>query len=193
MAFAPNAAAQQPAAPAKPVTPLPNTESLKLLILAGQREANDLQKRIMAPLVVQVLDQSDNPVEGAEVVFRFPATGPGATFDGLKSSQTFRTNAEGQARATNWMANNQYGSFQVRVTASIGNQFGQAIVSMSNVMRVTSDTGRAHRRWMSKRVVIVIAAVAAGTVAGILIARNSGGGPTTVTISPGTPTLGGAH
>ncbi|HXP87625.1 MAG TPA: hypothetical protein VN841_23030 [Bryobacteraceae bacterium] len=191
LAWAPTARAQQPAAPA---AQLPTTESLKLLILAGQKEANDLQRRVMAPLVVQVLDQSDNPVEGADVVFRFPASGPGASFDGLKASQTFRTNAEGQARATNWTANNQVGSFQVRVTASLGNQFGQAIVSMSNVTRVTSDTGRAHRRWMSKKVVIIVAVVAAGAVAGILISRNGGSsGPTTVTISPGTPTLGGAH
>jgi hypothetical protein len=204
LAFVPNAGAQQPASPApqppptpsqvKPAAQLPTTENLKLLILAGQREANDLQRRVMAPLVVQVLDQSDNPVEGAEVVFRFPASGPGASFDGLKAAQTFRTNAEGQARATNWTANNQVGSFQVRVTASLGNQFGQAIVSMSNVTRVTSDTGKKPRHWMSKKVAIIVIAVAAGTVTGILVSRNSGGGgPAIVTISPGTPTLGGAH
>ncbi len=53
-------------------------------VLAGNGEMNDLERRVMAPLVVQVLDQNDRPMEGAEVVFRFPISGPGATFTGWK-------------------------------------------------------------------------------------------------------------
>src|SRR5271167_3516881 len=89
LAYVPSASAQQSPAPAqvKPIAPLATTESLKLFVLAGQREQNDLQRRVMAPLVVQVVDQSDNPVEGADVVFRFPFAGPSATFEGQKTSQ----------------------------------------------------------------------------------------------------------
>jgi hypothetical protein len=201
LACEPSLFAQQPAAapaaPAqvKPVAPLPTTESLKLLILAGEREANDLQRRIMAPLVIQVLDQSSMPVEGAEVIFRFPSSGPGAFFGGQKTTQTFRTNADGQVRATNWTANNQVGTFQVRVTASQGNQIGQTIVSMSNVTHVTADTGKEHHFWTTKKILIIAGVAAAGVVTGVLLSRDSGGGggTSTVTISPGSPTLGGAR
>src|ERR1035438_361030 len=62
-------------APAKPMAPLPVIKNLKLLVLAGNGEMNDLERRVMASLVVQVLDQNDRPVEGAEVVFRFPLNG----------------------------------------------------------------------------------------------------------------------
>ena len=62
-------------------------------MLAGSGEMNDLERRVMAPLVVQVLDQNDRPMEGAEVVFRFPLNGPGATFPGGKNSVIVRTNA----------------------------------------------------------------------------------------------------
>ena len=65
---------------------LPVEQSLKILVLAGNGEMNDLERRVMAPLVVQVVDQNERPVEGAEVVFRFPLNGPSATFPGGKSS-----------------------------------------------------------------------------------------------------------
>ncbi len=53
----------------------------------------------MAPLVVQIVDQNERPMEGADVVFRFPLNGPSATFAGGKSSVAVRTNGTGQAAA----------------------------------------------------------------------------------------------
>ncbi|MGD0435982.1 MAG: hypothetical protein ABSB86_05925, partial [Bryobacteraceae bacterium] len=85
----------QPPAPA----PLPVVQGLKIITLAGKDEMNDLERKIMAPLVVSISDQNDRPVEGAEVVFRFPLNGPSALFPGGKSSQTVRTNGQGQAAA----------------------------------------------------------------------------------------------
>src|SRR5271155_3677102 len=102
--------------PPTPLAPLPIVKNLKILVLAGNGEMNDLERKVMAPLVVQVLDQNDRPVEGAEVVFRFPLNGPGAAFAGGKTSQTFRTNGTGEAAAVNWMANNEVGAFEVHVT-----------------------------------------------------------------------------
>jgi len=86
-ADAPPQTAPAPAQPApqKPLAPLPVVKNLKLMVLAGNGEMNDLERRVMAPLVVQVLDQNDRPVEGAEVVFRFPLNGPSATFTGGKT------------------------------------------------------------------------------------------------------------
>src|ERR1700679_1123090 len=120
---------QAPAAnpPADPNSPAqaPVEQSLKVLVLAGNGEQNDLERRVMAPLVVQVEDQNDRAMEGADVVFRFPITGPGASFAGGKSSITVRTNSTGQAAAVNWMANGQVGTFEVHVSASYGNQVGE--------------------------------------------------------------------
>ncbi len=103
-AQAPNPSVAQPA-PTAPMAQLPMMRSLKLTALAGNKAMNDLERGLMSPLVIQVLDQNDRPVEGAEVVFRFPLNGPGATFRGGNTSQTVRTNGQGQAAATNWTAN----------------------------------------------------------------------------------------
>jgi hypothetical protein len=180
------------------MAPLPMVQSLKVTALAGNKEMNDLERGLMAPLVVQVLDQNDRPVEGAEVVFRFPLNGPGATFRGGSTSRTIRTNGQGQAAATNWTANNQVGTFSVRVAASYGNQLGEATVSMTNVTRIVEDGkgGRKQAKWYSSKwVKIALIAGGAATVAGVVLATRGGGSSSTptITITPGSPTVGGPH
>jgi hypothetical protein len=198
LALPPGLIAQQSAD--KPMAPLPTVQSLKVMALAGGGEQNDLERRIMAPLVVQVLDQNSRPVEGASVVFRFPLTGPSASFPNGEKSKTAKTNADGQAAAIGWMANGGVGTFQVHVTASRGNEIGEAVISMSNVNRIVDDVKGKHKSaWSSRWVKLAIIAGAAGAVAGIVLATRGGGGSstgtqtTTVTASPGSPTIGGPH
>jgi hypothetical protein len=197
-------AAQQPAqnppiSQPAPGTSLPMVRSLKVTALAGNHAMNDLERGLMAPLVVQVLDQNDRPVESAEVVFRFPLNGPGATFRGGNTSQTVRTNGQGQAAAMNWMANKQVGTFDVHVTAAYGNQLGEATVSMSNVTRIVDEGKGKQAKWYSpKWVKIALIAGGAATVAGIILATRGGGSSSTnstpsITITPGSPTVGGPH
>jgi hypothetical protein len=183
-------------APAQPVTPLPVEQSLKIRALAGNGEQNDMERRVMAPLVVQVLDQNERPIAGADVVFRFPLNGPSATFAAGKTTVTVRTNGGGQAAATNWMANGMVGTFQIHVNATYGNQVGETTISMSNVIRIVEEThkSKAGGWWSHKWVkVAVIGGVAAGIAIGVLLATRGGGskgGGSTVTISPGPPAVG---
>jgi len=188
--------AQPPSIP--PMAPLPMVRSLKVTALAGNHAMNDLQRGLMTPLVIQVLDQNDRPVEGAEVVFRFPLNGPGATFRGGNNSQTVRTNGQGQAAALNWTANNQVGTFDVRVTAAYGNQLGETTVSMTNATRIVEEgqKGRKSGSWYSSKwVKVALIAGGAATVVGIVLATRGGGSSSTptVTITPGSPTVGGPH
>ena len=180
-----------PGAAQAPPAAQTGTQSLRVLVLAGNGEVNDLERKVMAPVVVNVLDQDDRPVEGANVVFRFPVSGPSGVFPGPSSSVTVRTNADGQAAATGWTANNQTGPFRVQVTATRGSETGTAVVAMENVARVTADTRRQARKGLfSKRnkILMVVGAAAAGV--GIWAAtRGSNGG--TITATPGAPTIGG--
>jgi hypothetical protein len=182
-----------PAQPS-PAQPLPVQQSLKILVLAGNGEMNDLERRVMAPLVVQVLDQNERPVEGAEVVFRFPLNGPSAAFPGGKNSLTVRSNGTGQAPALNWMATGGVGTFQVHVNASYGNQIGETTFPMSNVTRVTEQDKRVKHeslwshRWF-KVAVIGGAALAIGL--GVYFGTRGGSkSGSTVTITPLPPTVG---
>lgn len=188
-------AAQAPPAPGGAA---PTAQSLKIVPLAGDGEMNDLQRKIMAPLVVQVLDQESRPVEGAEVTFRFPLTGAGVIFPDQKNSTTTRTNADGQAAAAGWTANGMTGRFQIQVTASRGAEFGTAVLFMTNATTLTED-GKKKRKslWSSKWTKIAVIAGAAAVVAVVILAtRNSGDGSSktvTITAVPGFPTIGGAQ
>jgi hypothetical protein len=202
LALPPNALGQDYPAPQQTISmaPLPAVQSLKVIPLAGSGEMNDLQRKIMAPLVVQVLDQNDRPVEGADVIFRFPLEGPGASFAGQKTSRTVRSNGQGQAAATGWTANGELGTFKVHVTASRGNEIGETTISMTNVTRIAGEgkTNQRPRSWhSSKWFKIGVIAVGAGLATGIILATRGGGGGgstnTTITISPGSPTVGGPH
>ena len=182
--------------PAQPLAPLPVEQSLTIRVLAGNNEQNDLERRLMAPLVVQVTDRDERPVDAAEVVFRFPVSGPGATFPGGKTSLTVRTSSEGQAAAVNWMANGQTGKFQVHVTATYGNQIGEATLTMINVTRVVAEKPKSTAAgWWSHRwvKVAVIGGVAAAVGIGVFLATRGGSkgasGPT-IGVSPGSPTVG---
>jgi hypothetical protein len=190
----PNVSAQGPASTSQgtPVTQPATVQSLKIIPLSGNQGMNDLERKIMVPLVVQIVDQSDQPVDGADVVFRFPLNGPGATFADQKNAQTFRTNADGQAAATGWMANGKVGTFRVQVTASRGNELGSATISMANVTRIVG-TARVREKhwWSSKWAKIGVAAGAAGIVAVVVILATRGSkSPTVITATPGSPTIG---
>jgi hypothetical protein len=204
----PSPAAGQPTpgqpTPGQPLSTaqLPVEQSLKIRVLAGNGEMNDMERRLMAPLVVQVVDTNERAMDGAEVVFRFPLNGPSATFAGGKNSVVVRTNSGGQAAAVNWMANGQVGKFEVHVNASYGNQVGEATVSMENVTRVDTTSKNAgaatsvgvvkheslwSHRWF-KIAVIGGAAIAVGL--GVYFAtRGSSKSGSTVGISPGPPTV----
>jgi len=200
------AAAQQTPAPApatapiQPAAPLPTVNSLKVAALAGNGEKNDLERKVMAPLVVQVMDLQDRPIEGAEVIFRFPLRGPTVTFADGKNTKTVRTNSQGEAAATGWMANNELGTFQIHATATYGNQFGETTITMANVQRLSMEelnrTGKRKGLWSSKWFKIALIAGGAGAVAGIVLATRGGGGTpaattSTITVSPGSPSVGG--
>ena len=196
LALPPSAAAQTPAqAPTQspaPLTPLATlqTQSLRVIPLAGNGEFNDLQRLIMSPLVIQVLDQDGRPVEGAQVVFDFPVQGPSATFANKQTSLTTRTDADGQAAATGWVANT-VGTFQVKVTATRGNETGQTMISMTNATKIVEpkkDKGKSW--WSSKRAKIAIVVAAAAVVVAVVLIKRGGSSTTSVTAVPGSPTIG---
>jgi hypothetical protein len=168
----------------------PTTQSLRILPLAGNNAVNDLERKVMAPLAIQVLDQNDLPVDGATVTFRFPLNGPSAQFADQQTAQTIRTGANGQARAVGWTANNQEGTFVVQVTASRGNEQGVGSITMTNVARILPASQTKHQRaWTSKWAKIGYVAGAAAIATGIILSHRSSS--TTITGAAGIPTIGG--
>jgi hypothetical protein len=177
----------QTAPPAKPPRTFP---TLQVIALAGDGETNDIEKKLMAPLVVQVLDINSRPVEGAEVTFRFPLGGPSAAFGDGQLSRTVRTNADGQAAAAGWTVNNEVGPIRVRVTASRGTETGETVITMINGTTRARPKKDEPKRWYQTGwfKALLIGGIAGGVTAGILATRSS---TPTITVTPGNPSLGG--
>jgi len=183
-----------PAANAQTTSQPATIRDLKVVPLTGNQEMNDLQNKVMAPLVVEVRDQNDRPVEGADVTFRFPLNGPSAVFPGQNPAATFKTNADGQAAAIGWVANGQVGTFKVQVTAFRGGEEGAVVISMTNVTRITEAARTREKRWWSTKWgrITIIAGVAVVAATAAILATRGGSGSTTkvITASPGSPTIG---
>jgi len=165
---------------------------LKIVVLKGEAAVNSIKARSATAPEVEVRDQNDKPVVGAEVVFQLPAAGPGAVFNGWMRTQTARTNEQGQAAASGMTPNDEPGRFNIKVTATQGTRNASLIVAQSNAVGTAGKQARGSR----KALYIILGLAAVGGIAGGIAA--SGGGSTTaavqttpISISPGPVTVAG--
>ncbi|MEK7409040.1 MAG: hypothetical protein AAB225_28585 [Acidobacteriota bacterium] len=178
--------AEQPAAPApKPAAP---AAPLKLVVLQGEGAINNMRAKTATQPSVEVRDEKDKPVPGAEVVFQLPAAGPGGVFHGWMRTQTARTDAQGQAAASGLTPNDQAGRFNIKVTATLDNSTGSVVIGQSNAVR-GGEGGRAvngRSGWWKA----VVALGAAGAVGGVVAATRNGQAAAAIPLTPITITPG---
>lgn len=181
---------QAPAAPPR---------GLQIMILDGEGALNNIQERTAREPIVQVQDQNHKPVAGAAVLFALHpgAAGAGGTFANGATSLSVTTDANGIARGQGLTPNNLHGSWQIQVTASIGNLTAATVINEMNVLPpppppppATAPLTPIHPffHWIfSKPVVLGGGIVIAGTVVAVVV-KQLNNGPTTIT--PGSPTVG---
>jgi hypothetical protein len=91
--------------------------------------------------------------------------------------------------------NNQAGSMQIRVSASFAGQTANAVINQSNVLGVTASGASVGGMSLTTKLLIIGAIVGGGIAVGVVIANHGGGStpaaPGTITITPGTVTVGG--
>ena len=166
---------------------LPSFETLKIRVLEGAGAIHNIQTGAVAPLVIEVRDSNENPVEGAEVTFDLPASGPGGDFPGQQLTQTTRTNYQGQAGWSGFQPNNRQGRFQVRIKAVLGNQTGHLSVNQRNSLdEFATKEPEKKRRWLpSKRTIIILGLAGAGVGTWLALrGSNSSSSPITVGVGP---------
>ena len=161
---------------------------LKILVLQGEGAKNNLKVRKAVAPVVEVRDEKDKPVAGAEVDFQLPMVGPGGSFSGWLRMQTTKTDAEGKATTTGYLPNEEEGRFNIKVTARASGSTGSAVISQANVWNVSSDGVAKKKRsgWW------VVAAIVGGAAlgGGILAATRGDDTAATTPTVPVTVTIG---
>src|SRR5438874_6191951 len=185
--------AQQVAGPKSDLIQPPG--GLKIVVVQGERALNNVRTRSATAPAVEVRDDSDKPVAGAEVVFQLPPAGPGGVFNGWMRTQTARTGPDGRAEASGYAPNDEQGRFNIKVTATSGMKTTSAIIAQSNTQNGGPASG-AQVKSRNKTWIVVGVLAAAGLTGGIVAATRGGSSSAAavivpITISPGPVTVGG--
>jgi hypothetical protein len=167
---------------------------LSITIVEGEGAINNVRQRVNREPIVQVEDQNHKPIAGAVVIFLLPDQGATGTFPDGSHMLMAVTDNQGRATARGIRPNNQSGPLQIRVTASFQGLTASSVISQTNLAGAASASGFAGLSTTAK-VVIILGIAGGAAAAGAIIATHTGGGgssstPSTVTLSPGTPTVG---
>ncbi|HUA84354.1 MAG TPA: hypothetical protein VMB85_10885 [Bryobacteraceae bacterium] len=163
--------------------------SIRVLILSGQDEIHNINRKVRTQPVVEVQDQNRNPVQGAAVVFTLPSQGPGGTFENGSNMLTLTTDHQGRATAAGIRLNKQLGPYTIHVTASYQGHTANAIITQTNVSGTPASGGTlgvSTRAWVLLGVSIIL-------IGGAVVAAHnltSGTNPNHLTITPGIPVVG---
>jgi hypothetical protein len=157
------------------------------MVLEGEGGVNNINKRAVQNLAVQVVDERRQPVAGADVIFTLPAQGASGTFpDGSKVLMT-RTDDQGRAAARGLKPNNAAGKIEIPVTASIAGKTAKTVITQFN-MDVRSEGGRGGK--IAAIVVVLGAAAAAGVVVSLRKQTISAPpAPAPISVTPGSGTV----
>lgn len=187
-----NLLSQQP--PGVPVT-APNSgrssPGLRVVILEGHEVTNSLASRSAVSPVVEVRDAMENLIEGAEVEFVAPPSGPGGVFENGTNIIKVRTDYRGQA-AARFTPNTLPGAFNIVATATFQGQTAQAVLRQRNDSSAVlaapdppSSPWYKDWRWWA-----VIGGAAAGGAFGYYYGFRSSPDPV-IRITPGVIAIGG--
>jgi hypothetical protein len=175
-------------------------QALKVVIVQGQGVINNVGNGSLQTLEVQIRDENDKPVSGANVTFLLPERGPGGTFLGTYNKLNLATNDEGNAIANSFQPNLVQGRFQIHVIAAQGDRTGSGDISQTNVVQSKdlTPTGTASGGIITRfksiklsRRTKIIAGVAVGAIVVLAVTTGGGGSSTSVTSSTATSILPG--
>src|SRR5262249_27538435 len=122
-------------------------------------------------------------------------------FPGNSITFTTRTNSQGQASGQ-YAPNGVAGRFNLRVTATAGDRFGDTLIPQTNATITPGAQDRPARQASLKKWLIIggIGAAAAITVGVVLANRGSSpastptsNNPPVISVTPGPPVFGGPH
>jgi hypothetical protein len=187
---APSNYASQSTPPPSSITPIrkSTTRTLSIFVLAGNGAMNSLHSRSSAPLVVEIRDHQNAPVEGAEVILQLPTTGPSGFFPGQQLTWTGTTDANGQVIAASFTPNQDKGRFDIQVTARYAGSLSHTVISQTNAFRAVALDSPRHsthsRIWK-----VAAVAGACGSAGGIVWALHGSGKPS-VSLQPGSISIG---
>lgn len=184
----PAAQVQGPAAPGQTASAV----QLNIKVVQGADAVNTIGTHVARELAVEVDDQNQHPISGAQVTFFAPSDGAGGTFSGDRQLLTVATGVNGRAVVPSFRPNGNTGDFRIEVTASFANQKATAYISQSNQRTVAEPVANKHK---ARTIAIVAGGAAAALIAGLELSHGGSNSATpTASLGLGSgPTVGALH
>jgi hypothetical protein len=159
--------------------------NLTVKVLEGDGAFNDIKHKVGHPLGVEVRDENNRVVIGAEVTFAAPTVGASGTFGNGQQSITAITDQDGVARSGSFSPNLMEGRFSIRITARQQDREGALLISQSNTSAGV-EVGQSH-----KKLWIILAIAAGGGVGAALAMKGSSSSSSSSAPTPTVLTSGG--
>jgi len=165
---------------------------LRLAVVEGEGMVYALGGRATRGVTVEVGDERGNPVQGASVTFRLPASGASGEFPGGSRSEAVATGADGRATVWGLQWNRTPGPVEITVTASKGEARAATVahVALSEAVsapKAAQGSGGSHKLlW----IVLLGAGGAAGGIAGMGLAGKSGTASSAAAATVNAPQIG---
>ena len=154
----------------------PLQDTLRIIVLQGDRGLNSTETRSETLFVVQVQD-TNGPLAGARVTFKAPAAaGASGMFPNAATMITVTTDPSGIAEAKGFRPNNVAGPFDVTVT--VENSGATATIAQMNI----GPKGGSGKKWIA----VILGAAGAGAALSLATGQKSSS-PTAVPSSPTCP------
>lgn len=190
LAVALAAALLRPAAIYGQAPPTASPGGLKLIVVRGQNEKNNIKLKLAVVPVVEVRDERDRVVPGVRLAFVLPNFGASGTFSDGTASMLVWTDSDGRATASGLVPNNTEGKFNIRVTATYSGKEGSTTILMENT---ATEGPRLETKKKSNKLVYIIAGAGGAAAAAIFAANsssNKSSAPAPVPPAPTSVTLG---
>jgi len=158
---------------------------LRIVVVAGEGAIHGLGRRASIIPAVRVEDEKGRPVQGASVLFTLPESGPSGTLLGRMRMLTVTTGRDGRAEAQGLRANNIEGQYQIQVRATY-----QGLTATAAITQINSKAVR--QSWFrSGKAIVVLTGAGAGVAAALVAGRGKAKDASSITITAGTPKVGG--
>jgi len=170
---------------------------LRIEVVEGQGAINNITKGTAWEPVVQILDESNSPVQDAVVTFVLPGMGPGAAFTDGSKVLSVQSDESGRAVARGMRPNTVVGQFEIRITATQGGRSASTTITQTN-----AAPAAIAKKSNKTLIILLVAGGAAGGIAAATLGKGSSSStPTTPnpppvtpgSVTPGQPGFGAPH
>jgi hypothetical protein len=155
---------------------------MKIVVIEGDGGANILKGKVAVKPVVEVRDQWNIPIAGAQVTFDPPSGKPGVTFVSGKKDESVVTDINGRA-TTGALKPIGKGQFKIRIRASYHGDAASTTIMQTNYGTAESARGAvripgpyANAMTGATKTLVVVGVVAAAAAVGAAAALGSKSG-----------------